>query len=181
MRDEYKSISIILEYRREGYDTILVSMPQPSFKIEWDAHEYEHKERSPDWFWAVGIISVSLAIASVIFGNIILGILILISVFTLSLFASRPPSTLHVIVDEKGISRGKVRYPYQTLQSFWIDTEHSHKKIILRSEKLLMPLVIVPLGDEVEVEQLYENLSQFLPEEFHSLPLIERILEYLGF
>ena len=44
-----------------------------------------------------------------------------------------------------------------------------------------MPLVIVPLGNEVDVEELYGNLSQFLPEEFHSLPLIERILEYLGF
>ncbi|MDP3875328.1 MAG: hypothetical protein Q8Q22_02310 [bacterium] len=156
-------------------------MSQLSFKIEWDAHEYEHKERSPDWFWAVGIISISLAIASVIFGNIILGILILVSVFTLSIFANRPPSTLRVTIDEKGITRGKVRYPYQTLQSFWIDTEHPHKKIILRSEKLLMPLIIVPLGDEVDVEELHENLSRFLSEEFHSLPLVERILEYLGF
>ena len=43
-------------------------MPQPTFKIEWDAHEYEHKERSADWFWAVGIISVSMAVAAIIFG-----------------------------------------------------------------------------------------------------------------
>lgn len=156
-------------------------MPQPSFKIEWDAHEYEHKQRSPDWFWAVGIVSVSVAIASVIFGNIIFGILVLIGAFALSLFANRPPSTLHVAIDEKGVTRGKVRYPYQTLQSFWIDTEHPHKKIILRSEKLFMPLIIVPLGDEVNAEQLNKNLSNFLSEEFYSLPLVERILEYLGF
>lgn len=156
-------------------------MPQSAFKIEWDAHEYEHKQRSPDWFWAVGIISVSVAIASVIFGNIIFGILVLISAFALSLFANRPPNTLHVAIDEKGVTRGKVRYPYQTLQSFWIDTEHPHKKIILRSEKLLMPLIIVPLGNEVNAEQLNERLSNFLSEEFHSLPFVEKILEYLGF
>ncbi|MDO8589918.1 MAG: hypothetical protein Q7R69_01435 [bacterium] len=156
-------------------------MPRPSFKIEWDAHEYEHKQRSPDWFWAVGIISISVAIASVIFGNIIFGILVLISAFALSLFINRPPSMLHVVVDEKGVTRGKIRYPFSTLQSFWIDTEHPHKKIIMRSEKLLMPLVIVPLGNETDVEQLHENLSIFLPEEFHSLPFVEKILEYLGF
>ena len=156
-------------------------MPRPSFKIEWDAHEYEHKERSPDWFWAVGIISVSIAIASVIFGNIIFGILVLISTFTLAIFASRPPSTLHVVVDEKGITRGKIRYPISTLESFWIDTDHPHKKIILRSQKMFMPLIVVPLGDEVDVEDLHESLSLFLTEEFHSLPLIERLLEYLGF
>src|SRR3989344_2844020 len=114
-------------------------MARPTFKIEWDAHEYEHKERSPDWFWAVGIISVSVAIASVIFDNIIFGLLVIIGAFTLSLFAKRPPSTLHVVVDEKGITRGKIRYPHSTLESFWIDTEHPHKKIILKSEKMFMP------------------------------------------
>ncbi len=156
-------------------------MPQPTFKIEWDAHEYEHKERSADWFWAVGIISVSVAIASVIFGNIIFGILVLISAFALSLFAGRPPDTLHITIDNKSITRGKVRYPFQTLRSFWVDTEHSHKKIILRSEKPLMPLIIVPLNNEVDTEQLREDLSQFLTEEFHAIPFVERILEYLGF
>lgn len=156
-------------------------MPQSSFKIEWDAHEYEHKQRTPDWFWAVGIIAISVAAASVIFGNIIFGILVLISAFALSLFANRPPNTLRIIVDEKGITRGKIRYPYSTLESYWIDTEHSHKKIILRSEKMFMPLIIVPLGENADAEQLHENLSRFLSEEFHSLPLIEKILEYLGF
>ncbi len=156
-------------------------MPRPKFLIEWDAHEYEHKERSPDWFWAVGIISVSVAIAAIIFGNIIFGILVIIAAFALSLFAKRPPSSLHIVVDEKGVTRGSVRYPFQTLKSFWIDTEHPHKKIILRSEKMFMPLIIVPLGDEVDEEKLHESLSQFLSEEFHTLPFVEKILEYLGF
>jgi len=156
-------------------------MARPSFNMEWDAHEYEHKERASDWFWAVGIISVSVAVAAVIFGNIIFGILVLLAAFTLSIFASRPPTTLHMVVDEKGITRGKVRYPFSTLKSFWIDTDHPHKKIILQSEKMFMPLIIVPLSEEVDIEQLHENLSLFLAEEFHSLPFIERILEYLGF
>ena len=84
-------------------------------------------------------------------------------------------------VDERGITRGKIRYPYATLESYWIDTEHPHKKIIMQSDKLLMPLIIVPLGNETSVEQIHESLSRNLTEEFHSLPLVERILEYLGF
>ncbi|MDP2642101.1 MAG: hypothetical protein Q8P21_02325 [bacterium] len=156
-------------------------MPRPNFKIEWDAHEYEHKERSPDWFWAVGIIAISIAIASVIFGNIIFGILVLIGAFALSLFANRPPGTIHIVVDERGVTRAKVRYPYDTLESFWIDTDHPHNKIIIRSKKMFMPLIIVPLGESVDVEELHENLSQFLAEEYHSLPLVEKMLEYLGF
>ena len=156
-------------------------MPRPSFKIEWDAHEYEHKERSSDWFWAVGIISVSVAVTAVILGNIIFGILVLISAFALSLFANRLPSTIHMIVDEKGVTRSKALYPYSTLKSFWIDMEHPHKKIILRSEKMFMPLIVIPLGDNTDVEEIHENISSMLSEEFHSLPFVEKILEYLGF
>ncbi|MEK7227637.1 MAG: hypothetical protein AAB641_01975 [Patescibacteria group bacterium] len=156
-------------------------MPRQTFTIEWDAHEYEHKERSRDWFWAVGIISFSMAIASVIFGNIIFGLLILISVFALALFINRPPETIHVVVDERGITRDKIRYPYSTLESYWIDTEHPHKKIILRSKKLLMPLIIVPLSDDVPLDELDDMLAHSLSREYHSLPFVEQILEYLGF
>lgn len=156
-------------------------MPRPSFRTEWDAHEYEHKERSSDWFWAVGILSISVAVAAVIAGNIILGVLVLVAAFALSIFVGRPPRDIHVAIDEKGIRRGGVLYPYSTLESFWLDTEHPHKKIILKSEKVLMPLIVVPLGDEVDVDGLHENLSSVLKEEFHSLPFVERILERLGF
>lgn len=156
-------------------------MARPPFKIEWNAYEYEHKERSQDWFWAVGIVSVSLAIASVIFGNVIFAILILVGTFTLGLYAKRPPEEIPVSIDENGITRGKIRYLYDSLESFWIDIEHPHKKIILRSKKMLMPLIVVPLGDEVDAERLHRILTRHMKEEYHSLPIVEKMLEYLGF
>ncbi|MBI1974561.1 MAG: hypothetical protein HYS51_01780 [Candidatus Zambryskibacteria bacterium] len=157
-------------------------MARPSkFKMEWDAHEYEHKERSTDWYWSVGIITIAVATVSVIFGNTIFAILILVSAFSLALFINREPDTLHIVVDESGVVRDRIRYLYSTLKSFWIDTEHPHKKIILRSEKLLMPLIIIPLNDDVDFDSLHDKLSQFLKEEFHALPFVERMLEYFGF
>ena len=149
--------------------------------IEWDAHEYEHKERTQDWFWAVGIITVSLSIVSIIFGNIIFGILILISAFSLSLFINRPPETIHSLIDDRGIVKGRVRYPYDTLDIFWVDEDHPHKKIILRSKKTLMPLIVIPIGNSIDPERLRDILAEYLPEERISLPLVEKLLEYLGF
>jgi hypothetical protein len=156
-------------------------MARSSFHIEWDAHEYEHKERSQDWFWAVGIVTVSLALVSIILGNIIFGILIIISAFSLALFINRPPQTIRGEIDERGITKGNVKYPYDTLRSFWVDEEHPHKKIILRSKKMLMPLIIVPIGNDTDPERLREAILPHLTEEFHSLPLAEKLLEYLGF
>ncbi len=151
------------------------------FRIEWDAHEYEHKERSQDWFWAVGIIAVSLAVVAVILHDPITGILVLVAAFALSIFINRHPDVTHVVVDEKGITRGRVMYPYSTLESFWIDIEHPHHKILLKSEKFLMPIIVVPLNPEVDAEKLHENMSLHLHEEYHAVPFVEKLLEHAGF
>ena len=148
--------------------------------IEWDAHEYEHKERSMDWYWAVGIIAVSVAVASIIFDNVIFGILIIVAAASLSLFINRPPETIRMELDQNGITRGHVRYPMHTLRSFWIDEEHSHPKIIFRSHKMFMPLIVVPLGN-ADPERIHGALSKVMPEEYHALPWLEAVLEYLGF
>jgi hypothetical protein len=156
-------------------------MARETFKVEWDAHVYEHKERSSDWFWAVGIIIASLAIVAIVFGNIIFGILIIVSAFALSLFINRPPEIIHMVIDENGVTRANIRYPYDTLHSFWVDEIHPHKKILLRSKKMFMPLIIVPLGNDANPEKLQELLLKKLPEQYYSLPFVEKILEYLGF
>jgi hypothetical protein len=156
-------------------------MKRPAFNIEWSAHAYEHKERGEDWFWAVGIIAISLAIVAVIFSDIIFGILILISAFALCLFINRPPEDVHVVINERGVTRGHVHYPYETLKAFWVVEEHNHPKILFHSQKWFMPLIIVPLGHKVDVEALEEKLLQSLPRHFYKVPWLEEMLENLGF
>ena len=155
-------------------------MARPSFTIEWDAHEYEHKERSADWYWAVGIVVIAIAVTSIIVGDVIFGILVLVGAFALVLYINRPPDTIHIVVDEKGVTRGHTRYPYDALHSFYIAHERSHPVILLRSKKLLMPLVHIPLG-ETNLERLHKVLLQYLPEEFFGHHLSEKLLEYFGF
>ena len=150
------------------------------FRIEWEAHQYEYKERSPDWFWAAGIITVAIAVTAVIFHNIIFAILVLVAAFSLALFINREPETVEVVLDERGVTRGKIRYPYETLHSFWIDPDHNHPRIYLRSKKSYLTLIIVPLGD-TDPEEVAQALSAHLEEEHHAPPLVERLLELLGF
>lgn len=149
--------------------------------LEWDAHAYEHKERSTDWYWAVGITTVGLVLAAVILGNILFGLLILVSAVSLSLFINRPPETIHIAINGAGVRRDNVMYPFETLAAFWIDLDHPHKKILLRSQKKFMPLIIIPISEEVNTEKLHTHLSTKLIEEYHSLPFVEKVLEYVGF
>lgn len=156
-------------------------MANSVFSLEWDAPEHEHKERSADWFWAAGIVVFGIALTSIIFGNIIFAILVVVASFSLTLFINKKPDNLHIIINENGVRKSNTLYPMDTLASFWIDLSHAHKKIIIRSQKPLMPLIIIPLGEKVDLNRLREFLMSKMPEEELSLPLAEKILEYLGF
>ena len=38
-------------------------------KIKWSALEYEFHEKTPEWYWALGIITAALVLAAVILHN----------------------------------------------------------------------------------------------------------------
>ena len=149
-------------------------------KISWKAKGHLHTEKTSDWYWIVGIITVSIAIVSIILNNIIFAILIIVSSFTLSLFASKKPEILDMEIDSVGISVGKTRYPYKNLQSFWVETREFHPKIILKSKKIFMPFIVV-LIEDIDEEMVRQKLLEHLPEEEHIEPFLEKLLIYFGF
>lgn len=129
----------------------------------------------------MAIITGGIALASVILGNIIFGILVIIAAGSLSLYINRPPRILKIEVTETGVRRDNIFYPFETLASFWLDLDHPHPKIFFRSHKFFMPLIMVPIGTETDTMKLREFLLSKMREEYHSLPFLERVLEYLGF
>lgn len=149
-------------------------------KISWKTIEYLHREKTSDWYWIVGIITISIALISIILNNVIFAILIIISSFTLSLFASKKPELITVDINNLGITVGKNHYPYKDLDSFWIETRDAHPRILFKSKKVFMPFIMVLLED-VEPESIRELLSKYLLEEEHTEPLLEKLLLYFGF
>ena len=149
-------------------------------KISWQAHEYLYSEKTADWYWIVAIITISIAIIAIILNNIIFAILIIVSSFTLSLFASRKPEIITVEISPSGVTVGKTHYPYAHLDSFWVETREIAPKIILKSKKVFMPFIAI-LIDEVDPEEVRHVLLQHLPEEEHVEPFLEKLLIYFGF
>jgi hypothetical protein len=153
--------------------------PNPLF---WQAYEYEARERGADWFWAVGIITVSLAVTAIILNNVLFAFVIVLSGFALSLFASRPPKEVDVTVDDRGILVEKYFYPYRSLESFWVDEHETQPKLLLKSQRLFMPYITIFINPEdVEVRRVKQFLSRYLPEVFHEDTPLHRFMEYLGF
>ena len=67
---------------------------EPMETLQWSVVEYEEKERSADWFWALGIIIVAGSIAAIIFGDFFFAILLVVGGACLAMFAVRKPETI---------------------------------------------------------------------------------------
>jgi|SRR3989344_2187445 len=150
-------------------------------QITWEALEYLHQEKSKDWFIVLGIIALALFIVALLFKNALFAVVIVLSAVTLMLHARRPPDMLNFEVNRVGIVINKRFYPYSFLYSFWVDRTDTHApKLLVTSKKLLMPMIIIPLGDQ-DPDAVRNFLANYLPEQELLEPLSHKILEGLGF
>jgi len=148
--------------------------------ITWSALEYEHKEKSADWYWALGVIAVAGSATAFLLGNILLSILIVIGAFTLAMYGRRRPEMMDVKLGKRGVFVNDTLYPYNTLKSFWVEEQDKESKVLIESEKMLMPYIVIPLND-ADPDEVREFLFEYLEEEEHSEPLSHKFMEYLGF
>ena len=148
--------------------------------LKWSAPEYNHYQRSTDWFWAVGIITISITVLAFIFDNALFGILILLSAGILIFFALRVPEEVEYEINNRGIIVGKDLHPYLTIESFWVETRNNDPKIILKSKKAIMPFIIIPLHED-SVDEVSAVLREFLEEVELAEPASHKVMEYLGF
>ena len=150
-------------------------------KISWKALEYKRKDKTADWYWAVILISLAMVVTSFILHNVLFAVLIIISTGILMSFSMTAPKTVSISINQKGIVVGKEMYPFATLDAFWVESaDGEDQKILLKSKKLIMPLIAIPLEEHHHLD-VREFLLNYLPEvEMHE-PLSQKIMEKLGF
>lgn len=148
--------------------------------ITWNALEYPVREKTTDWYWALGIMAIAGAVASYILGNILFSILILLGAFTVAAYGARRPHMVEFEIDRRGVRSGATLYPHSSLASFWIIEGEEESKILLQSGKVLMPYIVIPLGEE-NPEMVREILLNYLKEEEHVEPFAQRIMDYFRF
>ncbi len=148
--------------------------------ISWNAPEHFYVEKSPDWYWAVGIITLAIAAVTIIFGNIITGIFVLVAAVALVIHASQPPKIVYHEINDRGLIVHDRFYPFLTLESFWIPHDELPPKIILKSRKLLMPYIVLFI-DELDPEDVREIMLRYIAETEHREHFLHKVLERLGF
>jgi len=151
--------------------------------LEWSALSHEHKDdKGQDWYWALGLIVVSVAIASILLGNVLFALLVIMAAVALGLSVNQKPGLNDYTINTRGISINGLLYPYKNLEAFWIDeTRPGDNVLILDTQKTLMPHLIIKIPDSVSTNDVQDYLLDYLPEEELYEPAAQRIAEVFGF
>lgn len=149
--------------------------------ISWQAPEHEHSEKSLDWFLALGIITISVAITAILFHNTAFAGLIIIAAITFVLFANTKPKDVTFSLTDTGVIIDNVIYPYTEISGFWIEDRYYEDGIedtlILNTGKIFTPLLVLSIPANIPSEKIRVHLSQFLAEtELHE-PILQKLVE----
>ena len=149
--------------------------------LSWEATEHHHEDRSNDWYWALGVVVVAAIGVSIVFGNFLFAVVLLLGAATIAIFAMRGPLAVEYTIGPRGIRIGNELFPYTTLESFYIDEDGPRgPELLLKSERLFMPLIIVPLPPEY-IDAVDDMLGERLDEEHLEESFFNRLLEFFGF
>ncbi len=148
--------------------------------IKWETREYHHSPKTHDWYWAVGIITVTLAVIAILLGNLIFALFIILSGVALCIHATIPSHITECQISNKGIMFKNVLFPYTTLDTFWVETLQSYPKLLVKSKKFFMPHIVIPI-ETVDPDKVRALLLAYMKEEEEHESLGLRFMQYLGF
>lgn len=152
-------------------------------RIRWTGYEFEYKEKTNDWFWAVGILVVSISIISFIYDNAIFGLFILLAGVMIFMTAKRPPRLIDYELTDKGLMINDKTYSHMDFRAFCVtEGKYSAPKLLLRASKIVNPILVITIEtDYVEADVVRDFLLDYIPEEKIDEPLSLRFMEFLGF
>ncbi|TSC68705.1 MAG: Uncharacterized protein G01um101456_533 [Parcubacteria group bacterium Gr01-1014_56] len=155
-------------------------MPEGKQEMVWSVTTHEHRARSVDWYWALGVVALLGAIASVFFGNGLLAIIIVLGAASIGYLAARGPREHTVKIDDRGVSVDGTRYPYSAIRSFWVEHEATEPHLFLSMRGVLTPHISLLLDDARQGEAVRAHLLKHIEEEEQGPHIGEHLAEIFG-
>lgn len=149
--------------------------------ITWEALEHHHGTKGSDWLWALGVIVIAVAGSSLLLGNMLFAVLVIVGGSVMAILAVREPKTVAYAVTQRGLRVDDKLFPYSTLESFYLDEDDPlGPQLLAKSEKMFMPLIVMPVPEEY-LDEIEDMVAARLPEEHIEEPFANKMLEFFGF
>jgi len=148
--------------------------------LEWHSPEHHFDKKTNDWYWILGVIVLGAAVLAFYFNNFLFGIFIIIAGLTVGMLSYKETKVVQIKITPKGIVLGKYLHPWLSYKSFWIEDEHIHGvRILLNPTNSFLPLVVIPVDEQTDLNNLREILMEFLEEEFLAESIVHKWFDKL--
>ena len=148
--------------------------------VAWEAPEHTHPDKGGDWYFALGIITISVVVAAIIFSNFLFAILAALSGASIAVAASQPPRIIRYGVSPRGIQVETTLHPIASLESFYINDDDPRGPVLLAvSKKSFTPMIVVPIPEEY-IDEIDDILGERMAEAYLEEPLVHRLLDKIG-
>jgi hypothetical protein len=151
--------------------------------LEWEGREYDHEPKSSDWYWALGIVAVAGSIASLLFGNFLLALLIIIATAAIALHAAKEPPVHTFRLLDTGLMIGEDMHLFERMHSFTVleDIEGKFPPVLsIKTESWHSPHLVIPLGD-IDADLVYAHFLHHVDEGDHHHTISDLVAAWLGF
>ena len=156
-------------------------MPGENIVLRWSAYEHEHVERGSDWYWALGIVAVCIAVIAILLNDFLFAVLILVAAATLALHSRTPPDISNFELSERGMRVNGVMHRFDQIISFYVDEEHHSGRplLLVDTTKVMSPNLIIPI-EHVDPRHVRAFLKERCEEVHMKEPITHKIFEFLG-
>ncbi len=146
---------------------------QKTVLINFSTDEHAHYNRSNDFYWGLGIITLAAVVLAFIFKDGLFGVLILIGAFMYGYSSWKKPNTVGVVITDKDITIGDDLYLITKIESFHVVDLKGEKELVLCVRRNYEPIVSVCVPDEIALD-VKNALSSMIVEDEKLFPHIGR-------
>jgi hypothetical protein len=145
----------------------------------WEGREYTFEEKGADWYWSLGIIATAAAIASVLFGNVLLALVILAAAGAIAAAAAKHARIHRFALYDDGVAIDDNLYLFSGMLHFSVleyADETLPPSLSLKTKHFLAPHLLIPIVGHDPVE-IYNYVSLHLPEGRHDESAMDHLVE----
>lgn len=150
--------------------------------LEWEAPEYIVYKKTTVWYIGFGVFLALLLFSAFVMQSFLTGVIFFLSGVLIYFHSERPPKVISYDIRTTGIKIGTRVYLYRELAGFNIVERGTDIYLLLKSKRLLMPLIHLPLPENINHEEVIEVIANHLPQDTDFVePLADVLAHWVGF
>ena len=149
--------------------------------LRWSAYEHEHIERTPDWYWALGIVTAAVVIICILLHNVLFAVVIVLAATAIALHSRVEPHPATFEISDRGIRTNGMLHRWNEIISFYVEEEGVERPLLLvDTTKWMSPNLIIPI-EHIEPSVGRAYLRERCREVHMHEPWAHQILAFFGF